>query len=202
MDSKEDKEQNLRLADWQIHDILDKVKMIDPYVGHQVSEVDGRKVVSYGLTSAGYDIRISDEFKIFSPIPGSGGAAVDPKNFDSRLLHDFKGEVCELPAHSYALAKSVESFNIPEDIQVTCVGKSTYARCGIYVNVTPLEPGWRGVLTVEIANASPSPVKIYANEGIAQLLFDQLKGPARVSYAAKKGKYQDQTGIVTARMKE
>ena len=177
--------------------------MIDPFVPTPTSkDSEGGKVISYGLSSAGYDIRVTDEFKIFSPVVGYGGIAVDPKNFDKRLLQDFKGSVCEIPPHSFILCRSLERFCIPTDIIATCLGKSTYARCGIIVNVTPLEPGWRGVLTIEISNTSPSPVKVYANEGIAQLVFSKLKGPALVSYETKGGKYQDQEGIVTARMKE
>lgn len=214
----------MRLVDWQIDQLVKETGMIEPYIDHQVShrvvddaaeneamlaqgydfgpQTKTEKVISYGLTSAGYDIRVADEFKIFAPVPGAGGAAVDPKNFDNRLLRDFKGSVCEIPPHSYVLCRSVEKFNIPKDVVVTCLGKSTYARCGLHVNVTPLEPGWRGILTIEISNAGPAPVKIYANEGIAQLLFDVLKAPARVSYADRGGKYQDQVGIVPPRMKE
>jgi dCTP deaminase len=176
--------------------------MLDPYVPHQVSSRDGRKIISYGLGSAGYDIRVDDEFKIFSPIPGNAGGVVDPKDFNPQLLTTFVGDSCDVPPHSYVLCKSKERFIVPEDIAITCIGKSTYARCGLHVNVTPLEPGWEGILTIEISNATPSPVRIYADEGIAQILFFQLSGRVKVSYRDRKGKYQNQVGIVPARMKE
>lgn len=195
-----------RLVDWQIEKLnydLATRPVITPFVPHQVSHDDqGAKVISYGLSAAGYDIRIADEYLIFAPVPGDAGTPVDPKKFDDRLLVPYRGPYCTVPPHSYVLAKSVETFDIPEDMVVTCLGKSTYARCGLHVNVTPLEPGWRGTLTIEISNAGPSPVKIYSNEGIAQLLFDLLKGPARVSYRKRNGKYQDQVGIVPPRMLE
>lgn len=201
------------LADYQIVKIIEMATshqgnllnwkpMIDPFISHQVSEVDGKKVISFGLSSSGYDIRVADEFKIFTTVPGMAGTAVDPKKFDPKLLVDFKGPVCEIPPHSYILCRSVEKFCIPKDISVTCLGKSTYARCGVHVNVTPLEPGWSGILTIELSNAGPSPVKIYANEGIAQLMFHKLQGPARIDYKSRGGKYQDQDGIVPPRMKE
>jgi len=191
----------MRLVDWQIEGLLKTDNMITPFVNHQVTHENGKKVISYGLSSAGYDIRVDRHFKIFSPVPGSAGECVDPKNFNPSLLVDYTGDVCDVPPHSYVLCQSVETFKIPKDVVVTCVGKSTYARCGLHVNVTPLEPGWRGVLTIEISNAGPSPVRIYAMEGIAQLLFDLLKSPANVSYDKRSGKYQDQVGIVLPKVK-
>lgn len=181
--------------------VLQGTPMLDPYVRDQVSNENGKNVISYGLGSAGYDIRVDREFRIFAAIPGKAGV-VDPKNFDSEFLNEFEGDICILPPHSYVLCKSMERFIIPDDVAVTCIGKSTYARCGLHVNVTPLEPGWEGILTIEISNASPLPAKIYANEGVAQLLFFQLNSRVRTSYRDRKGKYQNQVGIVPARMKD
>jgi dCTP deaminase len=150
-------------------------------------------VISYGLSSYGYDIRVADEFKIFTNVHS---ALVDPKHFDPRSMVDFKGEVCVIPPNSFVLARSVEYIRVPRDVLVICIGKSTYARCGIIVNVTPLEPEWEGYITIEISNTTPLPAKIYANEGIAQLIFLQADEPCEMSYADKKGKYQRQRGIV------
>ncbi|MCX7793211.1 MAG: dCTP deaminase [Thermodesulfovibrionales bacterium] len=165
-----------------------KKGMIEPFSPEQVRE----GVISYGISSYGYDMRIADEFKIFTNI---NATVVDPKNFDSRSLVDFKGDVCIIPPNSFVLGYSVEYFRIPRDVIVICLGKSTYARCGLVVNVTPLEPEWEGHVTIEISNTTPLPAKIYANEGIAQLIF--LKGieVCEVSYADKTGKYQSQKGI-------
>jgi dCTP deaminase len=149
-------------------------------------------VISYGLSSYGYDVRIADDFKIFTNI---NSTTVDPKNFDSRSFVDFKGEVCVIPPNSFALARTIEYFRIPRDILTVCLGKSTYARCGIIVNVTPFEPEWEGHVTIEISNTTPLPAKIYANEGIAQVLFFQSDEPCEVSYRDKKGKYQAQQGV-------
>lgn len=186
----------MRLVDWQIDQIVQKDKVIEPYEPTQITKNNkGEKVISYGLSSAGYDIRISDEFKLFDSC-----GIIDPKNFNNDLLIDHKTDCLVMPPHSYALGRSIELFRIPRDIVCTCLGKSTYARSGIIVNVTPLEPGWRGFLTIEISNPTQCSVKVYANEGIAQLQFDLLKGPPKVSYADRKGKYQDQVGIVPPRM--
>ena len=159
----------------------------------------GVGVVSYGLSSYGYDIRVADEFKIFTNV---GGTVVDPKNFDEKNIVDFKGDVCIVPPNSFALARTIEYFKMPRDVLAICLGKSTYARCGIIVNVTPFEPGFEGHITIEISNTTPLPAKIYANEGIAQALFLQGYEICEVSYADKKGKYQRQKGITLPRILE
>ncbi|HWR20234.1 MAG TPA: dCTP deaminase [Verrucomicrobiae bacterium] len=149
-------------------------------------------VISYGLSSYGYDIRVANEFKIFTNV---NTTIVDPKNFDERSFVDFKGDVCIVPPNSFALARTVEHFRIPRNVLTICLGKSTYARCGVIVNVTPFEPEWEGFATLEISNTTPLPAKIYANEGIAQVLFFESDEPCLVSYADKKGKYQAQQDI-------
>jgi dCTP deaminase len=148
--------------------------------------------VSYGLSSYGYDVRISDEFKIFTNI---NSTVVDPKEFDPKAFVDFKGDVCIIPPNSFALGRSVEYFRIPRKVITICLGKSTYARCGIITNVTPFEPEWEGFVTMEISNTTPLPAKVYANEGIAQVLFFESDEECLVSYADRKGKYQAQRGI-------
>ncbi|MGB9711200.1 MAG: dCTP deaminase [Thermodesulfovibrio sp.] len=163
--------------------------MIEPFEEGLVRE----GVISYGVSSYGYDMRVADEFKIFTNI---NNTVVDPKNFDPKSFVEFKGDVCIIPPNSFALARSVEYFRIPRDVLVICIGKSTYARCGIIVNVTPLEPMWEGYLTIEISNTTPLPAKIYANEGIAQLIFLKAEEECEISYADRKGKYQAQQGIV------
>ena len=167
--------------------------MIEPFSGSQVRE----GVISSGVSSYGYDMRISDEFKIFTNI---NTTVIDPKSFDPRNFVDFCGDVCIVPPNSFALGRSVEYFRIPRDVLVICLGKSTYARCGIVVNVTPLEPEWEGHVTIEISNTTPLPAKIYANEGIAQLIFLGASELCEVSYADKSGKYQAQRGITLPRM--
>jgi dCTP deaminase len=162
--------------------------MITPFEEKQVRQ----GVISFGLSSYGYDVRIADEFKIFTNV---FGAVVDPKGFDPKSFVDFKGEVCIIPPNSFALGRTVEYFRIPRNVMTICVGKSTYARCGIITNVTPLEPGWEGHVTLEISNTTPLPAKIYANEGIAQILFFESDEECMVSYADKKGKYQSQQGV-------
>ncbi len=162
--------------------------MIEPFNKKQVR----KGVISYGVSSYGYDMRVADEFKIFTNI---NSTVVDPKRFDPKSFWDFKGDVCIIPPNSFALASSVEYFRIPRDVIVICLGKSTYARCGIVVNVTPLEPEWEGHVTIEISNTTPLPAKIYANEGIAQLLFIQAAEVCEISYKDKLGKYQAQKGI-------
>ena len=171
--------------------------MIEPFEAQQVKEVGGRRVVSYGTSSYGYDIRCSDEFKIFTNI---NSTIVDPKDFDAKSFVDFKGEVCIIPPNSFALAKTVEYFRIPRDVLTVCVGKSTYARCGLIVNVTPFEPEWEGFVTLEISNTTPLSAKVYANEGISQVLFFQSDEQCEVSYADKKGKYQKQQGLTLPRL--
>ena len=162
--------------------------MIDPFVESQVRG----GVVSYGLSSYGYDIRVADEFKVFTNI---NSTVIDPKAFDPRSFMDLKADVCIVPPNSFALARTVEYFRIPRDVLTVCLGKSTYARCGIIVNVTPFEPEWEGTATLEISNTTPLPARIYANEGIAQVLFFQSDEPCSISYAEKKGKYQAQLDV-------
>jgi dCTP deaminase len=168
-------------------------RMIEPFSEKQVR--DG--VVSYGLSSYGYDVRIADEFKIFTNI---NSTIVDPKSFDPRSFVDFKGEVCIIPPNSFALARTVEYFRVPRSVITVCVGKSTYARCGIIVNVTPFEPEWEGIVTLEVSNTTPLPAKIYANEGIAQVLFFESDEVCETSYADKKGKYQAQKTLTLPRL--
>lgn len=167
--------------------------MIEPFEDRQVRA----GVISYGLSSYGYDIRVADEFKVFTNI---NSTVVDPKNFDSRSFVDVKADVCIIPPNSFALSRTLEYFRIPRDVLTVCVGKSTYARCGLIVNVTPFEPEWEGFVTLEISNTTPLPAKVYANEGIAQVLFFQSDETCEVSYADKKGKYQAQQGLTLPRL--
>ncbi len=167
--------------------------MIEPFVDSQVRN----GVISYGLSSYGYDIRVADEYKIFTNV---FSAVVDPKQFDPRSMIDFKGDVCIIPPNSFALARTVEYFRIPRSTLTVCLGKSTYARCGIIVNVTPFEPEWEGFVTLEISNTTPLPAKIYSNEGIAQVLFFEGDEICQTSYADKKGKYQRQQGILLPKL--
>ena len=162
--------------------------MIEPFEEKQVRD----KVISYGVSSYGYDIRVADEFKVFTNI---NSTVIDPKNFDPRSFVDLKADMCIVPPNSFALARTIEYFRIPRDILTICLGKSTYARCGIIVNVTPFEPEWEGYVTLEISNTTPLPARIYANEGIAQVLFLQSDEECERSYADKKGKYLKQTGV-------
>ncbi len=163
--------------------------MIEPFADAQVRQ----GVISYGVSSYGYDMRIADEFKVFS---STFSTEVDPKHFDPRALADYKGDVCVIPPNSFVLARSLEYFRIPRGVLTICFGKSTYARCGIIVNVTPFEPEWEGYVTLEISNTSPLPARIYANEGIAQVLFFEADEECETSYADKKGKYQRQGSII------
>lgn len=167
--------------------------MIDPFVNGQVR--DG--VISYGLSSYGYDIRVSNEFKIFTNVHS---AVVDPKHFNPQSFIDYVGDICVIPPNSFVLAQTVEYFRIPRDVITVCLGKSTYARCGLIVNVTPFEPEWEGYVTLEISNTTPLPARIYANEGIAQVLFFQSDAVCETSYADRKGKYQNQQTIVLPRI--
>ena len=162
--------------------------MIEPFADAQVSA----GVISYGVSSYGYDMRVAREFKIFT---NALSAVVDPKAFDPKSFVEYEGDVCIVPPNSFALARSVEYFRIPRNVLTICVGKSTYARCGIITNVTPFEPEWEGFVTLEISNTTPLPAKIYANEGIAQVLFFESDEACEVSYADKKGKYQSQKGV-------
>ena len=168
-------------------------QMIVPFEEQQVR----KGVISYGLSSYGYDIRVANEFKIFTNVNCS---IVDPKNFDEQSFVDFKGDVCIVPPNSFALARTVEYFKIPRNVLTICLGKSSYARCGIILNVTPFEPEWEGFATLEISNTTPLPAKIYANEGIAQVVFFEADETCEVSYADKKGKYQAQQDITLPRI--
>lgn len=172
------------LPDWMIQQQI----KIEPFAEGQARP----GVISYGVTSYGYDVRVGRKFKVFTNVYG---AVVDPKNFDPRSFVDIDADFCLIPPNSFALAETVEYLEIPRDILATCLGKSTYARCGIIVNVTPLEPEWRGKVTIEISNTTPLPAKIYAGEGIAQIIFLRAEATCRVSYGDKKGKYQDQPGL-------
>jgi dCTP deaminase len=167
--------------------------MITPFVDGQVR--DG--VISYGVSSYGYDIRVADEYKIFTNVNSS---IVDPKHFDASSFVDVKADICIIPPNSFALSRTVEHFKIPRNVLAICVGKSTYARCGLIVNITPLEPEWQGFLTLEISNTTPLPARIYSGEGIAQLLFLESDDPCETSYADKKGKYQNQVDVTLPRL--
>ena len=166
--------------------------MIEPFEAGQIRIVNGEKIVSYGTSSYGYDVRCANEFKIFTNI---NSTIVDPKAFDEKSFVDFKGDVCIIPPNSFALARTVEYFRIPRSTLEVCLGKSTYARCGIIVNVTPLEPEWEGHVTLEFSNTTPLPAKIYANEGVAQMLFFESDEVCTTSYKDRGGKYQGQTGV-------
>jgi len=175
-----------------------KKGMIDPFIENQIKANEkGERVISYGVTSYGYDARVADEFKIFTNVDS---AIVDPKDFSSKSFVDRSGPICTIPPNSFVLARTVEYFRIPRDVLVICVGKSTYARCGIIVNVTPLEPEWEGHVTLEFSNTTPLPAKIYANEGVCQFIF--LKGDkvCDVSYADRAGKYMGQQGVTLPRL--
>ena len=176
------------LVDWEIREYAKKYGMLEPF--EETLKREG--VISYGLSSMGYDIRVTDEYKIFTNVHS---ATVDPKNFDPRSMVDFRGEVCTIPPNSFALARTVEYFRVPRSVLCVCLGKSTYARCGIIVNITPFEPEWQGHLTIEISNTTPLPARIYSHEGIAQVLFFEAGALPEVSYADRKGKYQGQQGI-------
>lgn len=166
--------------------------MIEPFEPKLIREVHGQKIVSYGTSSYGYDVRCAPEFKVFTNI---NSAVVDPKSFDENSFVDIESDVCIIPPNSFALARTVEYFRIPRDVLTICLGKSTYARCGIIVNVTPLEPEWEGHVTLEFSNTTPLPAKIYANEGVAQMVFIGSDSPCEVSYNDRGGKYQGQTGV-------
>ena len=166
--------------------------MIEPYAHEQVRTANGHKIVSYGTSSYGYDVRCAPEFKIFTNI---NSTIVDPKNFDPGSFVDVTADVCIIPPNSFALARTVEYFRIPRSVLTVCLGKSTYARCGIIVNVTPLEPEWEGHVTLEFSNTTPLPAKIYANEGVAQMLFFESDEVCETSYRDRGGKYQGQRGV-------
>ena len=179
--------------DHWIRTMATEQRMIEPFVESQVRD----RVISYGVSSYGYDIRVADEFKVFTNV---FGATVDPKQFDPKSMVDVKADVCVIPPNSFALARTVEYFRIPRKVLTVCLGKSTYARCGIIINVTPFEPEWEGFVTLEISNTTPLPAKIYANEGIAQVLFFEADEECETSYADKKGKYQKQQTIVLPKL--
>lgn len=179
-------------SDRWIRSMSEEEGMITPFESKQITRIGREKAISYGLSSYGYDVRCSDNFKIFTNI---NSTIIDPKNFDERNFVDYRGDVCILPPNSFLLTSTIENFKIPRDILVICLGKSTYARCGIIINVTPLEPEWTGQVTVEVHNSSPLPAKIYANEGIAQLIFLAGEEECSLSYADRGGRYQDQRGV-------
>ncbi len=183
-------------SDHWIRSMAENEGMIEPFEGKQVKELNGQRVISYGTSSYGYDVRCSREFKIFTNI---NSAIVDPKDFDDNSFVDVESDICIIPPNSFALARTVEYFRIPRKVLTVCLGKSTYARCGIIVNVTPLEPEWEGHVTLEFSNTTPLPAKIYANEGVAQMLFFESDEECDISYKDKNGKYQGQTGVVTPR---
>ncbi|HSC78326.1 MAG TPA: dCTP deaminase [Candidatus Acidoferrales bacterium] len=180
-------------SDRWIRQMAKEHRMIEPFVESQVRE----GVISFGLSSYGYDMRVADEYRIFTNV---NTAVVDPKHFDPRSFVEFKGEVCVIPPNSFALGRSVEYFRIPRNILTICVGKSTYARCGIIVNVTPFEPEWEGFVTLEISNTTPLPARVYSNEGLCQVVFLEADEICETSYKDKKGKYQAQQGIVLPRI--
>lgn len=200
---------HIRLA--TADDLVDWKPMIEPYVSKQVTKGEGpladgydgpvathKNVISYGVSSYGYDVRVADEFKVFTNVHGG---RVDPKNFDAKNYVEMRGPELVIPPNGFALARTVEYFRIPRNVLVICLGKSTYARCGIIVNVTPLEPEWEGHVTLEFSNTTNLPAVVYANEGIAQMLFLESDEDCHESYADKGGKYQGQTGVTDARMK-
>jgi len=173
-------------------------EMISPFSAEQVRFENNQKIISYGTSSYGYDIRCADEFKVFTNVYNT---VVDPKNFDEKAFVDVKGDVCIIPPNSFALARTVEYFKIPRNILTICVGKSTYARCGIIVNVTPFEPEWEGYVTLEFSNTTPLPAKIYAFEGCAQVLFFESDKECLISYKDRNGKYQGQVGVTLPKLK-
>ncbi len=180
-------------SDKWIREMSKTHQMIEPFVERQ----DGRGKISFGLSSYGYDMRVADEYKVFTNVHGT---LVDPKKFDEKAFVDIRAAECVVPPNSFALARSLERFKIPREVLAVCLGKSTYARCGIIINVTPLEPGWEGYLTIEISNTTPLPAKIYSNEGIAQLLFFGGDQVCETSYSDRAGKYMDQIGVVLPRI--
>ncbi|MFK8067983.1 MAG: dCTP deaminase [Gammaproteobacteria bacterium] len=184
-------------SDKWIRRMVKDQNMIEPFETDQIREGAHGRAISYGTSSYGYDIRCSDEFKIFTNI---NSAVVDPKAFDPNSFVDIKSDVCIIPPNSFALARTVEYFRIPRDVLTICLGKSTYARCGIIVNVTPLEPEWEGHVTLEFSNTTPLPAKIYANEGVAQVLFLGADEICETSYKDRNGKYQGQTGVTVPKL--
>jgi dCTP deaminase len=184
-------------SDKWIRRMANEYRMIDPFEPDQVKQVEGRRIVSYGTSSYGYDIRCADEFKLFTNI---NSTIVDPKEFDDKNFVNFKGDSVIIPPNSFALARTVEYFRIPRNVLTVCLGKSTYARCGILVNVTPFEPEWEGYVTLEFSNTTPLPAKIYANEGVAQVIFFESDEVCETSYKDRGGKYQGQRGVTLPKM--
>ena len=182
---------SIKSDNWIIEQ-AEKNQLIKPFEKEQIREVDNKKVISYGVSSYGYDVRCANEFKIFT---NTFSSVVDPKNFDEKSFVDIQDSECVIPPNSFALARTVEYFKIPRSILTLCLGKSTYARCGIIVNVTPLEPEWEGHVTLEFSNTTNLPAKIYANEGVAQMLFFESDQVCKTSYKDRGGKYQGQTGV-------
>lgn len=182
---------SIKSDNW-IRRMVDEHNMIEPFEPAQVREIAGKKIISYGTSSYGYDVRCSTEFKVFTNI---NSAIVDPKNFDENSFVDFDSDTCIIPPNSFVLARTVEYFRIPRNVLTICLGKSTYARCGIIVNVTPLEPEWEGHVTLEFSNTTPLPAKIYANEGVAQVLFLESDEVCAASYRDRAGKYMGQIGV-------
>ncbi|MCX6987611.1 MAG: dCTP deaminase [Chlamydiae bacterium] len=179
-------------SDRWIRQMSQEEGMIEPFIDRQVRFKNGERIISYGLSSYGYDLRVSSEFKVFTNVYN---CIVDPKNFSDNSFVNMDVDECIVPPNSFALARSIEYFRIPRDVLTVCIGKSTYARCGIIVNVTPFEPGWEGYVTLEISNTTPLPAKIYANEGLAQVLFYKGSEACETSYADRGGKYMNQVGI-------
>lgn len=179
-------------SDKWIRRMVKEHNMIEPFESEQVRHQSSQKIISHGTSSYGYDVRCATEFKVFTNIHS---AIVDPKNFTESSFVDITSDVCIIPPNSFVLARSIEYFRIPRNVLVICVGKSTYARCGIIVNVTPLEPEWEGHITLEFSNTTPLPAKVYANEGVAQVLFLESDEACEISYKDRKGKYQGQTGV-------
>ena len=176
--------------------MVERERLIEPFEPQQIRQAEERQVISYGTSSYGYDVRCSTRFKIFTNI---NSAMVDPKRFAEESFVDYEGDVCIIPPNSFALASTVEYLRVPREVLVVCLGKSTYARCGIIVNVTPLEPEWEGHITLEFSNTTPLPAKVYANEGVAQLVFFETDEPCETSYADRGGKYQKQIGVTLPR---
>ncbi len=179
-------------SDRWIRQMAKEKGMIEPFAETQIREIDGRRAISFGLSSYGYDLRVSNEFKVFTNLYNS---LVDPKSFNENAFVGIEADTCIIPPNSFALARSVEYFRIPRNVLTLCIGKSTYARCGIIVNVTPFEPEWEGYVTLEISNTTPLPAKIYANEGLAQVLFYEAAESCEISYADRNGKYMGQLAI-------
>jgi dCTP deaminase len=179
-------------SDRWIRRMAEEHRMIEPYEANQIRYSGEERIISFGTSSYGYDIRCANDFKIFTNI---NSAVVDPKNFDDNSFVDIQSDVCIIPPNSFALARTVEYFRIPRNVLTLCLGKSTYARCGIIVNVTPLEPEWEGHVTLEFSNTTPLPARIYANEGVAQVIFFESDEPCEISYKDRDGKYQGQKGV-------